>query len=298
MNNIEPELQFVVRHVLGQYLISNVIHSDEGTEGYSFIHADPEAVAALQPLIEEAAKAWAKEAQCIVVRNDGWLWTVKATRVDTEGDGPVVTLTWGWDGNTGVKTTGEDAFALAEQIFALFDGKAPPSPPERKGDPEFHKLASAFLNNSSSLLSYLGGSVGLLEMIAWEMSGRVEPPLKHTWVDYPEDHVKVCSLCEMYCSTNDEDDDEWNHRVCAGKPVDDERFQTIRRHDPRRTPELREAQRLDQLVEMMRRCDATILELEMFNVWLEQAKSKLSSKDAERFMRERARLAPPNLELS
>lgn len=288
----ESEIQYVVRRVLAEALRSSAPKFAERLDG-----REPEVLEPLLGTIEEMRKAWSEEFRVFALPTDGVYWRLSPELVETEEDGPLVRLRWGWHDDErapSVTTSGEDAFDLAIQILEFFtaeDGelRRPERPEIGPGPPELQRFLDDFHGAAAELMEKDGfeGSASLADVRAWIASGKPDEPLRHEWVEYPEDHVVVCSICGHYYRT---DCDDWGNRVCSGKPLMDDMFQSIHHFDPRRSPELREAQRLDRLTSVMAKVDATAQELEPLLVRSQEVVAKLGPEDRARYDRERVGL--------
>lgn len=286
----EDQLQYIVRHIA-----SRLVRNADPELADELDAGDPRILEHLRRRIEEAEKAWSDEYHVIAIPNEGFYWRLTPEFLETEGDGPIVKLTWGWDDDgPAVTTTGGDAFDLAMAILTHFtDDKGEPYRPERPQETrEQNPMVSKFMDDFSKIAGELmdkglKGGCSLADVRAWIDSGKPDEPLKHEWVDYPEDHVKVCAVCGHYYYT---DRDDWGTQVCAGKPWHDPDHQTIHTFDPRRSPQLREAQRLDRLTTIMSKVEAKPEELEPLLVRLQQIVALLEDEDRARYDKERVGL--------
>ncbi len=287
---MEREIQYVVRQV-----VADVLRTRDPELAQLLEKADNQAMDDLRRRIEKAKKAWSHEFKVIAVRNDAFLWRLFPTLIESPADGPLIKLEWGWGaGQEGaacpsVTTGGEDAFDLALKILSLFteEGSEPkrPSRPEVVERPEVSRFFDDFMELAQELMERLGdpkGGCSVQEVNAWVQAGKPDEPKPHAYVDYPEDHVMVCSVCGHWYGT---DADDWGTRVCSQSPLRE--FQTIHDFDPRRSAGLREAQRLDQLTTHMGKLEATAPEVEPLLLRLREGTDALSPEDRARFDKER-----------
>ena len=263
---------------------------------------DPAALEQFRPLLEEAEKEWGHEYKVFALRHDGILWNLVPTLIETEDDGVQVKFEWGWNAGhpekgpcPSVTTGGGSAFDLAIELLEMFsnedgDPVRPERPdyPEREQSPELTKFFDNFSKLSSEMMEIMGDKSGcsFQETSAWVAAGKPNPIVPHEYVDYPEDRVKVCSACGSWYSTNP-DHDDWGDRVCSGKPLTHEGAQSIHTFDPRRTPELREAQRLQKLTHYMSKLDAQPTELDPMLDKSHAAVEALNEEDKVRYDKER-----------
>lgn len=284
--NTEPQIQAIVRRVVAKFVRAL---GDERSASL-LDSADPTAIAELGPLINEAFKAWEKEANIVALKEGSIMWVVRPKLEVSEIDGPLIHLSWGWDNEPRLTMMGEDAFDLAVDILELFsDENGDPVRPEL---PEYE--GSAEISNHYKNLEPLGQEYesvagvrgySFLDLKIWSNLGKPNPIPKHQWVDYPDDGVRICEACNHWHRTNG---DDFAAEVCPGKPVD--YILTISEYDPRRSPQLREAHRLDKLFLRMQDCGATTKELDPIMVSLARAKDLLTEEEAERFEKERVGL--------
>jgi len=289
----EPQIQAVVRRVVAQMIRAAGAESlaDKLEAG------DPYAVGDLQPLIEEANKTWEREYKIIAINDQNMYWGIKATMEEIEGDGPIVRLHWGWDddGPPRVSTPGEYAIDLAEEILEFFtneDGEVVrPERPESPQSPIISKFFEDFGKVADEYMEVTGnfGTCSLLDVSLWNQMGKPADVPEHEWVDYPEDQVQICAACNQWYST-DPDHDDFPTRVCPGQPLEDSRLQTTDKFDPRRSPALREAQRLDKLIHYMKAGGATQKELEPKLGELAAQKNQLTQEELKRYDKERVGL--------
>jgi len=298
---MESELQYIVRHVLASWLDKEAIIDEESLadDTSALRRGDPDALEDLRPLIEAAAAQWSKRYRVVVMRDSAMYWYPKVSREDTDGDGPVVALKWGWEDEHVLKIPGEDAFDMAQDILDMFrDAAGNPVRPERldrpAGDEDFKRGCDAFMDVAEELRTRgLEGAISFEDVTAWRQSGSPEVPLRHVWQDYPEDHVSICSACGHYWRTREQDDD-YPSEVCSGQPMVHEGARSIHHSDPRRSPLLRNAQRLDRLVRAMQYCEATPDELGRFTEALDSCLESLGTKDVLRYYAERVGISQEN----
>lgn len=301
MSRHEPLLQYVVRQIAADLLDQAsppVVVPQYFLElAKQLRDANPPLLEVVIERIEQAREAWSKEHNVVMVPPEGFYWCVKPERVDKPQEGPVVTLRWGFPDAQGcVSMIGEDAFELAQDILALFENEeGVPQRPEfphevYQTDPEFEPYFEHFHAVTKELMSKPGfESWASLECVtSWVRSGKPATPIRHEWVEYPDDRVTICSVCGRYYFS---DDDGLPSRVCQGAPLgQDDDFPNIHAFDPRRSPELREAQRLDRLAAVMSKCEATNAELEPILAAQQKALSELCDVDRVRYDRERVGL--------
>jgi len=292
---MESELQYIVRHVLASWL-------SEGLFDYTSAlrRGDPDALEHLRPLIEAAASQWSKRYRVVVMRDSAMYWYPKVSREDTDGDGAVVALKWGWKDEHVLKIPGEDAFDMAQDILDMFkdaDGDHyRPERPDRDPNPDedFKRGCDAFMEVAAKLRKLgLEGAISFEDVTAWRQSGSPEVPLRHVWQDYPEDHVQICDVCGHYWRTREEDDD-YPSEVCSGQPMVHEGARSIHHSDPRRSPLLRNAQRLDRLVRAMQHCEASLSELQDVSTALDRCVACLGDADKARYYAERVGMSSEN----
>lgn len=299
---MEPERQYVTRNVVAKVLRREGLNSQIHTLFADQLErSEPNAVARLREDIAEASAAWSKESKVVAMRHNDVYWRVYPKLLMTENEGPLVRLEWGWgagiegEESPSLTTSGEDAFDLAVGILAMFtDEEGEPRRPERperhemEQSPEMSRFFEEFSKDANRLMPLLGGwSVSLQEIEAWRISGEPDPPLEHVYVEYPEDHVFVCSVCGHYYYT---DRDDCGTRVCAGKLLKGDGIQHIGKYDPRRSSELREAQRLDRLVTYLEKLEATEEETTPFRTSLEATLMTLTKEDRIRYNKDRVGL--------
>lgn len=286
---MESELQYVARHLLDEVLEATLI-----PQGYldRLKAADPQTVDDFQSRIHRLRRQWMALTGRIPIEEGRMFWAIAPTRENTE-DGIVVTLKWGWKGERSVKMKAKDALGLAVSIAELFseteEKEIYPDGPPREPSAEVREMWAEFDRETTALREFgieeLSGGISGLDVDAWVKSGRAKPPLMHHWEPYPEDAVVICSVCGHFYST---DDSDWPSVVCAGYPLKDPHWASIHNSDPRRTPELRETQRLDRIVAHLEHCRATKEEMASFRERFEALKERLTDVDKERYFRERA----------
>lgn len=288
----EPQEQYVLRRMIAAYL-RELKPDDPVAERL----ADGEA-SEVRRLLERAKEAeddWSKQHGIYVMRHADVYWKISAERIETELDGPLVRLSWGWFGDIHVTTGGGDAFDLAVEILELFredgdDPVRPERPPWPEESPELSAFFDEFREISKEFMDCLGdpkGGCSYQEVGDWVRAGKPNPILAHVYEPFPEDGVAVCTTCGHWYHL---DEDDFPSRACQGFPLTDERRRSVHVFDPRRTPALREAQRVDRLVELMRRGKATPSELELFVHQAETARARLDVADRARFDAERANM--------
>lgn len=279
---MESELQFIVRNAAADILGSLI---DREHLALLLREGNPETLEALRVHIDVAEKAWSQRYRRVAMRDSQMYWGLTAERNDTPNDGTIVTMKWGWELDHTVQMTAEDAWDLAQEILALFpEGRVPM--PERPINETFERHSRAFMDAARPLMRHCKGGVSILDVRMWRASGSPNTPLRHMWESFPEDSVEICSVCGSYWRTDPAYDDH-PHQVCSGKPTTDEIAQTIYRFDPRRSPNLRQAQRLDRLLAAMRMNGAIEVEMEPIRQHLEMVKSWLNGTDRERWENER-----------
>lgn len=292
---MEHELQYVVRNCVADYLE----RAGWGRNAKLLREGKTDAVAELRKHVDEHVEGWSTHNKVVAVRHDQFYWKLQPTLIKTEGDGLVVKFEWGWGAGIegehcpSVTSMGEDAFDLALEILDLFTPdpcRAPkrpsrPEPPEPDESPEFRRGMDAFHEGACALMKAMGddnGGCSLLEVEAWIQAGRPDTPQPHQYEDFPEDGVRVCSVCGHWYRI---DGDDMPHRVCPGEPM--RCGSSIHVFDPRRSAELREAQRLDRLIRYMEKLDARGAELEPFQLQLQRVLPHLSDNDRARYDKER-----------
>lgn len=253
---------------------------------------DPAFVQELSRMIEVAESAWSREFHAVFVRQDGFHYAIKPTLIRDDPTEPLVKLSWGLgDPPLSLTTSAEFAWELALDIMALFPGpngipqrpQRPPEPeqPEPRGMQVLHELAIALAQCAGF---EAGCSIG--EVDSWVADGKPAVPRKHDYLDYPADKLRICGMCGYYVM-----DGDLEERVCSGKPLTARTVfrnigvDSIHARDPRRSPDLREAERLAVLVGAMRDCGAREVELADFEDRLCAVSSRLSDGDKERFSR-------------
>lgn len=258
--------------------------------------AQSDAILELRAYIRDANKAWEQDARAVAIRDDEIFWDVRLTLEDSDDDGPIVNFHWGWDkdGDTPkFRTSGDLAFDLASDILDLFRNEngdpVRPIRPEVAPNPELSRYFDAMEPVCRAFMDATGyrGGVSYLDLSIWDRIGRPVPVPPHRWADHPEDRVRICADCHHWYSTNPRHDDVPT-QVCPGAPFDDERISSVEHYDPRRSPALREAQRLDTLLFFMRHGGALPEELRPFNDALVSQQEQLTEQELNRFNRERA----------
>lgn len=289
---MESELQFVVRHVVAEVLRTEREEADEAL-AERLASADLAALAELRTSIETVSRRWTHEHHLIAFHDEHMYWCLTPSREELPDDGTVVTLSWGMHDQRCVKMSGQDAIDMAVRLLKLFeqsDGSfEDPTPPTTRDLSERSPEAVRFFEHFNAVASELSArgldqGVSLMDAEAWVASGRPDVPLRHAWVAFPEDHVEVCSVCGHYFWTNR---DNWGSIVCWGKPLRDTSFQSTHEWDPRRSPALREAQRLDHIVDVLQKLFATDDERAPFLEHLSSEVTALDPADLARFEKER-----------
>lgn len=287
----EPHIQAVVRRVMVASLsqLGNAL-SEEGKLLAARLEAcDPETILELRKHIDAAERAWSDEARVVAMRHEGVFWRLTPKVLEDDKNGTRVELRWGWDDEYSVTTSGRDALDLARELLGSFMDeygklREPREPAyDDPGRPNL-RFFDDFMENAGELMKVEGWEDGasLLETMTWVALDKPVPVPVHTFVDYPEDEVRVCSACgEWYRTTLGIQDQRT--RVCLGEPNRSEEYQTIHIFDPRRSPTLREAQRLDRIVWVLDQVKATRAESAPFASALKEAIASLVPEDRKRF---------------
>jgi len=299
-------MQGVVRRVVAQVLRTA---QKSGFSADELEAAKIEQLEKLRPLIAEAEKAWQKEAISVVLNESSIYWQIEPRMDETKGDGPIVTLHWGWDEDSPprVTSTANMAIDMAFEILGLFTkGETEQAAKLEALDEQFERIVEPerenpkgldmssdgfwkqFHEDSAEFMEATGnkGGCSLLEVSVWTRLGKPAEVPKHEWVDYPEDNVKVCSACHHWFWTDDTHDD-WPVGVCPGEPIDDDRIKSTDVEDPRRSPQLREAQRLQRLAAYMKHGGAKETEIEPVLDDMSRFVERLSSEEKSRYDKER-----------
>lgn len=296
---MESEIQGVARRVAAEAMR---LWGNDELFAKKLEDGDPAALEQFRPLMENAEKAWGHEYKVFALRHDGILWSLTPTLIEDEEDGQLVKFEWGWNAGhpeegpcPSVTTDGGAAFDLAMELLEMFtDENGDPIRPERpereeyKQPPKVEKFLDNFHKLADEFMNMMGDRSGcsLVEVSAWARAGKPDKITPHDYVDHPEDQVKVCSVCGHWYST-DPDHDDWGDRVCSLHPLMGENDQSIHNSDPRRTPELREAQRLDKLTFYMSKAGAQPAELDPMLDKLNTAVTSMGMEDRARYDKER-----------
>lgn len=293
----EHQIDGIVRRVLAQ-----VLEDPDAYDQELLLAADPGEIGRLRPLIQAANKAWEKAMKVISVREDSWYWRLRPKLKQVSTGETIVEIRWGFrdddDDAPVLKTAAADAYDFALEVLDLFrdaDGQVARPPelehPEWPEQPQAQAGLTWMAEAGHEFLAALGttmerrGGFSLFELQDWAQAGRPNPVIPHDFEDFPEDGVRVCRRCGHWT-----DGDTPTSVTCTQAPLSEGKVAwewSIYRFDPRRSPALRDAQRLEKLLHAMRQLEATPSEIEPLDRAHRIALASLEPSEHARYARER-----------